>query len=132
VDEVKRRFHLKNVTLHGKKSHKDAVALIDKADALFVSSYHYDNQPMVIAEALSRYRPVIYCDEKLTEGVDTAGFLSVGPDPEAMAKAIVDFVEHPEVVRELSIKAKEASKIFLPEVYVESVVKVYRSVLKLH
>lgn len=128
LQKIKKQFKLKNVTYYGQKSHADTVKIIDNGDAFFMSSYHFDNQPMVIAEALSRYRPVIYCDERLAEGVDKAGYLSKNETPEAMAQAIVDMVENPKMVQELSKKAKEASKIFRPEAYVKSIEKIYKSV----
>jgi len=123
--EMKAKYGLKNVTYHGRTTPAAAVALMDQSDVVCTSSYHFDNQPMVIAEALSRFRPIFYCDERLTEGTSIAGYLTKNETSAAMAAGIIDLIEHPEKVVTLSQKARLASKIFAPQTFAKNVIKLY-------
>jgi glycosyltransferase involved in cell wall biosynthesis len=126
LKEMRRRYPLENVSYHGQISHSATVEAMDRADALFLSSYHFDNQPMVIAEALTRLRPVVYCDELLTEGVDIAGYLTKDETVASMTAAIVDLVTHPQKAVKLSMKAREAARLFESETYVETMTSLYK------
>ncbi|MHA6511912.1 glycosyltransferase [Tessaracoccus sp. Z1128] len=55
------------------------------ADALVLSSYRFDSQALVIAEAVSAGLPVMYCDDRLSVGVSPESALLTGPDVASMA-----------------------------------------------
>ncbi len=59
------------------------------ADALVLSSYRFDSQALVIAEAVSAGLPVMYCDDRLTVGVSPRTALLTGPDVPPWPRASV-------------------------------------------
>lgn len=105
----------------------EVVAHIDAARVLVLTSYHFDNQPVVVSEAVSRYRGVLYCDERIQEGVATAGYLAEGPDAESLAKAMRELLEQPAIAEQLSRKARRAARDFSGPTYAASLEKVASS-----
>lgn len=113
---------------HGYLLHNQVIAYIDSADALTLTSYHFDNQPMVIAEAMSRWRPVLYCDERLTEGVDAAGYFIPSPDAITWADHLSQLAENAQPLVVLSKRAKTVT-IFRPETYLARITEIYNEAI---
>jgi len=131
LDAMKKQAkNLPDVKFHGKLAHAKAVQQIDKSHIVALVSYHFDNQPMVIAEATSRYRPVLLCDERLTEGTSGASILTKNETPQAIAEVIVQIVENPNLLTELSKGAQKSSQMFSHKAFTESMNKIYKSLLK--
>ncbi|HYG84025.1 MAG TPA: glycosyltransferase family 4 protein [Verrucomicrobiae bacterium] len=128
LDDMKQRATMQGVTFHGKKTHTDTVALIDTADITVLSSYHFDNQPMTVVESITRFRPVLYCDELLSDEIGKAGYRSDGPSPEAMAKAIVALAEDRRKVVELSRHAQKQAQLFSREHFAQKMSQIYGSI----
>ncbi|WP_165064194.1 glycosyltransferase family 4 protein [Marisediminicola senii] len=105
--------------VQGSLPHDAVLDLMDAASVVVLSSVGFDNQPMTIAEAVSRERAILYCDPKLREGLLHAGYLADNPDVSGLADAIVDLVERPEKLRELSAGAALDGEQFSGERYVE-------------
>ncbi|CAN5351561.1 glycosyltransferase family 4 protein [soil metagenome] len=116
-----------SVTVHGGLEHDAVIDLMDAATAVALTSDGFDNQPMTIAEASSRYRGVLYCDPKLREGLAHSGYLASGPDAPALADALVHLVTHPAALLELSAGARTDSTTFSGAAYVERILAVYAS-----
>lgn len=114
-----------SIRVHGSMDHPGVVELMDAASLVVLSSYGFDNQPMTIAEAASRYRGVLYCDPNLKEGLTHSGHLTNGPDADAMAHAIVELVADPARLVELSRGAVEDSATFSAAAFVERIERVY-------
>jgi glycosyltransferase involved in cell wall biosynthesis len=110
---------------HGVLDHHAVIDLMDAASLVVLTSHGFDNQPMTIAEAISRRRGVLYCDPKLGEGLASAGFLAATPDAAGLADAIVALVEDPARLRALSAGAVEDAATFSAAAYVERIVEVY-------
>lgn len=73
----------------GRREPGDIPAIVGRSDIFILPSYRFDNQPMVILEALALGLPVIYCDDNLTEGLTPKNaILTATPGPESLAKAI--------------------------------------------
>jgi glycosyltransferase involved in cell wall biosynthesis len=125
---------LKNITaghpqvrVQGALSHDAVLDLMDRSSAVVLSSLGFDNQPMTIAEAVSRERGVLYCDPKLREGLEHAGFLSETPDVTGLADALVTLVSDPTLLTGLSRGAAIDRTAFAPDAYVNRVVAIYES-----
>lgn len=116
-----------NVTVHGGLDHDAVIDLMDAAAAVALTSDGFDNQPMTIAEASSRYRGVLYCDPKLREGLGSSGYLASGPDAAALADAIVDLVANPDKLLALSAGARTDSATFAGPAYVDRILVAYGS-----
>ena len=111
--------------IQGSLPHDTVLDLMDDSSAVVLSSLGFDNQPMTIAEAVSRERGVLYCDPKLREGLLNSGFLSETPDVAGLADAIVALVADPSLLPGLSRGAAIDRAMFAPANYVERVVRVY-------
>ena len=117
--------------VHGSLGHDRVLELMDAAALVALTSNGFDNQPMTIAEAVTRYRGVLFCDPKLREGLGDSGFLSATPDALALADAIVDLVTTPGRLEALSLGAERDSRVFSAAGYVDAMLAVYRQAASL-
>jgi Glycosyltransferase len=129
LETMKQKFQLDTVTFYGKQPHEKIVSYIDKSDIVALSSYHFDNQPMTIAEGITRFRPIFYCDERLSKEIQSAGYMSKNESINSMAEAIVKLVENPQIIYKLSVSAKESSQIFNSATYSKTVEQIYSKLL---
>lgn len=113
--------------VHGVMCHADVLRLMDESSITVLSSYGFDNQPMTIAEAVSRGRGVLYCDPRLREGLGNAGLLTESPSAKSFADAIVALVSEPSTFERLAQGADKDAKIFDPHTFVTLVEALYRS-----
>lgn len=113
------------IRVHGNLEHDAVLDLIDAASMVALTSHGFDNQPMTIAESVSRYRGVLFCDPKLREGLGESGFLSRTPDAAGLAAAIVELVATPGLLQKLSRGAKVDAATFSAATYVKRVTAVY-------
>lgn len=111
--------------VHGSLPHAEVLDLMDAASAVVLSSLGFDNQPMTIAEAVSRERGVLYCDPKLREGLTRAGILSESPDAAGLSATIVSLVSDPAQLVALSKGAAADGHEFSAPTYIERVLVVY-------
>lgn len=117
-----------SITVHGGLEHSAVIDLMDASSAVALTSHGFDNQPMTIAEASSRYRGIVYCDPKLREGLTHSGYLTDGPDAASIATAIVSLVTTPAALLELSAGARTDSATFSGPAYVERILAAYATV----
>ncbi len=115
------------IRIQGALPHDEVLAMMDNSSAIAITSLGFDNQPMTIAEAVSRERGVLYCDPKLSEGLANSGFLSATPDDEGLADALVTLVSEPSLLVGLSKGAAIDRELFSPSRYVDRILEVYRS-----
>jgi 1,2-diacylglycerol 3-alpha-glucosyltransferase len=62
--------------------------LMRESDVFCLASYDFDNQPMVVLEALEAGLPIIYCDHKLSDGLRPQNSLLTGRLPDDFAVAL--------------------------------------------
>lgn len=115
------------IRIQGSLPHDAVLDLMDSSSVVVLTSIGFDNQPMTIAEAVSRERGILYCDPKLREGLVHAGFLSETPEPSGIADAIVDLVRTEGLLQELSRGAARDGAQFSPDTYVERLDGIIRS-----
>lgn len=113
------------IRVHGSVGHDEVLDLIDASSMVALTSFGFDNQPMTIAESVSRYRGVLFCDPKLREGLGESGFLADSPDVAGLAKALVHLVTMPGLLADLSKGAKKDAKTFSAATYVERITAAY-------
>lgn len=114
------------IRVHGSLPHEKVLSLMDSSAAVVLTSLGFDNQPMTIAEAVSRERGVLYCDPKLKEGLGRSGCLSSTPDAAGLADALVALSADPSLLLGLSRGAAEDRELFAPASYVASITAAYR------
>ena len=113
------------IRVHGNLGHEAVLQLIDDSSLVVLTSYGFDNQPMTIAESVSRYRGVLFCDPKLREGLGSSGYLSTDPSAEALAEALVTLSTEKGALQELSRGAKQDAVIFSATTYVTRIMAAY-------
>lgn len=102
--------------------------ILKQADIFTLASYHFDNQPMSILEATASALPIVYCDEKLTEGFSPDNsLLTDGIDGEAFAKAFDRLLDDKPLRAKMSLASLEVSKKFDRTVLAKQLVKLYSS-----
>ena len=111
--------------VHGAVPHERLIELLDDSSALVLSSLGFDNQPMTVAEAVTRHRGVLYCDATLSEGLTSAGYLTPTTDEAGFADALVQLVEHPEELLRLAAGAEKEAAEFSGARYVQRILPVY-------
>lgn len=129
MSELRRDFTHPDTNFLGQSSRDTVINCMDKSHAIAVSSYHFDNQPMVIAEAITRWRPVIYCDERLTEGTSFAGYFIPSPTAEEWANHLEGLVNNKSELFALSKKAKENDNYFSPKLFASNLAGIYQELV---
>lgn len=119
------------LTVTGSVDKDTAIDHINKSSLLVMTSLGFDNQPMVIAEAIMHRRGVIVCDPKLTEGTEHgAGVITPTPDAQGLATALETYIKTPRAINTLSDNAEKTQTLFLPATGAKNILAVYDSVLK--
>ena len=118
------------IRVHGSLGHDAVLDLIDASSMVALTSYGFDNQPMTIAESVSRFRGVLFCDPKLREGLGDSGYLAASPDERGLADALVDLVT-PGTLQKLSQGAVKDAVTFSAATYVERITAVYTRAMEL-
>ncbi|MDM4761944.1 glycosyltransferase [Galbitalea sp. SE-J8] len=113
------------VVVHGALPHARVIELIDRGALVVLTSVGFDNQPMTIAEAVSRHRGVLYCDERLAEGLAHGGVLAAGAGAAALGEAIVGLVGDPARLRAIGEAAAADAAEFSGARFVERITAVY-------
>lgn len=75
------------VTFTGAASAAEVRRVLRHGDVFTLASYRFDNQPMVILEALAAGLPIVYCDDRLVEGLTAQNaVLTDGPSAACFAE----------------------------------------------
>ncbi len=78
-------------------------AMLKQASIFTLPSYRFDNQPMVFLEAIASGLPVVYCDDKLTEGLTPANaHLTEGIEAKDFAAAFNELLSDPKRLASMS------------------------------
>lgn len=103
------RIHLK-----GKVSQMEILDAMQQHDVLLYPSFGFDNQPMVLLEAVVAGIPVVYCDPDLAECMPVGGALmaSDGMTVEALSGALTQLLNSPQQRKEM----REAMYDYRPKV----------------
>ena len=78
------------IRLKGRVSQVEILEAMQGHDVLLYPSFGFDNQPMVLLEAVAAATPIVYCDPDLTECMPSAGGLLTddGVTVEALSRAL--------------------------------------------
>ena len=99
------------VVWHGKMLPDDVGAFMRSCHAIVMTSYNFDNQPMVILEALSNARPLILSDPKLTREFEGADVPTTNENADGLADAFVAVAKNPQLLERARERAIELSKL---------------------
>lgn len=91
------------VHLRGSVPQHEVLDAMAKHHVFVSSSYDFDNQPMVILEALATGLPIVVSDPDLTEGLPTGGFLVAdSPSPQELGAVLARLAGSDSKVSEMS------------------------------
>lgn len=121
------------VIFTGMQSSDVVAALLKQADVFSLASYHFDNQPMTFLEAASSGLPIVYCDERMTEGLTKKNaILTDGIEGEDFAKVFNDLFANPDKLEQLSRGSLRVARQFDSVTMAKKVVALYESLIASH
>ena len=101
------------VIFAGPRSPEEVAAILCQADMFALASYRFDNQPMVLLEALASGLPIVYCDDQLTEGLTRENAkLTHGIEGENFAQAFDELLADPTTMKAMSAASRKVAKEF--------------------
>lgn len=113
VEQANRLGVEDKVVFMGRQSPEVVAALLKQADVFALASYRFDNQPMVILEAIASGLPVVYCDDNLKEGLsDSNAWLTSGIEGTHFAAAFNELLEDSTRLKKMSIASRSLSEDF--------------------
>ncbi|MFF0911898.1 glycosyltransferase family 4 protein [Microbacterium enclense] len=113
-----------DILVTGRLSRDEVRARVRRAHLVALTSLGFDNQPVVVVEAFTEARSVVYVDADLREGLSEGGIL-VPSDVPGMAEALVRLVRQPSDIVDASRRAHRAAAVFSPAHHVELLRRVY-------
>lgn len=94
------------VDVRGSVPQHEVLSAMQDAHVLVSSSWDFDNQPMVLLEAVAAGLPVILADPDLAEALPPDGYLvAASPDAEGLSAALTALAGAPEHVARMSAAA---------------------------
>jgi glycosyltransferase involved in cell wall biosynthesis len=91
------------VVFAGYQTPSMVAAMMKQANIFALSSYRFDNQPMVILEAIASGLPVVYCDNRLKEGLTSNNsVLTKGRSGTAFAKTVDELLANEALMASMS------------------------------
>lgn len=96
---------------HGKVPPAEVGVIMEACHAVMMTSYNFDNQPMVILEALAQGRPVVLSDPKLAREFAGASVLADDHTAAGLARTLVRLVQNQDALLEPARAAVELSRL---------------------
>lgn len=116
------------VLFAGRQPQNVVMQLLAKSDVFTLASYGFDNQPMVILEAAAVGLPILYCDPKLTEGVEsTNAIMAKNPEVDGFISAIELIVAEPKKLIEMGEASKKIAQDYSAKRQAERLIALYES-----
>ena len=116
--------------LRGAVPQAEVLEAMRHAHVLVSSSWDFDNQPMVILEAIATGLPVIVTDPDLAEGLPTGGrIVTSTPDAEGLADALRSLRDDPETLTVMSAAAVAHRPAVAQTTHRDALIAVYRAAL---
>ncbi len=117
----------KRVIFTGIQTPDTIAAIMKQADLFVLPSYRFDNQPMVILEAIASGLPVVYCDDNLREGLTKHNaLLTEDTEADAFASAFDELLADPARMKRMSAASVKQSAKFERSVLTKKLVKLYQ------
>jgi glycosyltransferase involved in cell wall biosynthesis len=129
VELVENRNASNRVHFLGSLPNDQTRQLIADSDILVLASHGFDNQPMVILEALMAGKGVLYCDEQLRDGLDRSNSLLVPHSIAGLREGLRILSSNPELVAKLAKGSQKLAKEYDYIRIAKRVEEVYKKLL---
>lgn len=116
------------VRFMGSLSNAAVRKLMRECDVLAIASYNFDNQPMVILEAIDAGLPVVYCDPSLREGLSAENSVLAENSEAGLARALTSIKDEDKRQRMAKASRQIAADYAMPKV-AERILAIYRQSL---
>jgi 1,2-diacylglycerol 3-alpha-glucosyltransferase len=127
-DQAKQLNVVDRIIFTGHQPADKVAAIMKQADLFVQSSYRFDNQPMVILEAIASGMPMVYCDNKLTEGLTRENaYLTHGRSGRAFAKAFDELLPDGKRLMAMSRASRKVSRAFDVMRLAEKMIDIYKN-----
>lgn len=101
------------VTFTGNQPREEVAAILQQSELFTIASYRFDNQPMVILEAIASGLPVVYGDDRLKEGLtQDNSLLTSNPDPDGFAAAFTELLNAPQRITAMGKASRDLAPQF--------------------
>ena len=118
------------VVFLGMCSSSQVAAILKQADLFTLPSYRFDNQPMVLLEAIASGLPVVYCDDQLTEGLTPKNaLLAEGIEAIDFAKAFDTLLSDDERRHAMALASRQVAKQFDRNRLAKRLVDIYQGLI---
>ena len=119
-----------NIKLLGQIHSLEEIARqLKRSDVFVLSSYHFDNQPMVILEALAAGLPILYCDDQLDVGIDETNSLMTSPSADAISEGMKKLANDKELQEKLSRGSAKKCPELSSRIMAEKYLQLYKDVI---
>ncbi|SJN23478.1 Glycosyltransferase [Microbacterium esteraromaticum] len=116
--------------VHGSVPQAEVLAGMRDAHVLVSTSWDFDNQPMVLLEAIASGLPVIVADPDLAEALPPGGHLvTSAPDAEGLAAALIRLRDYPALVRTMSAAVTAHRPRIAQNTHLDALIAVYQRAL---
>lgn len=106
-------------------------AILKQADIFTLPSYRFDNQPMVLLEAIASGLPVVYCDDNLTEGLTPKNaLLTEGIEADDFTRAFDDLLGDDAKRNSMAKASLIVARQFDRDVLVKRMLKGYEAMIE--
>lgn len=121
------RIHLK-----GKVTQREILEAMQRHDVLLYPSFGFDNQPMVLLEAVAAGAPIVYCDPDLAECMPSAGGLITndGTTVEALTSALKQLLANPKQRTKMRQAMYEHRSKIVQSYHSKKMIALYKRVIK--
>ncbi len=129
VQRFIKQHHLQDVVqVHGSVPQEQVLTAMRDNHVFVSTSFDFDNQPMVLLEAIASATPVIVCDPDLAEIFpETGGMVTATPAPSDLAAAITSLHQSPQRIAEMSAAMLAEQNRVTQEQFTQKLLSIYTS-----
>lgn len=114
------------VTMHGSVPQEEVLAAMRQHHVFVSSSYDFDNQPMVLLEAMASLLPAVVSDPDLLEMFpEGSAITAFGPDATGLAATLDGLSADPSHIEQMSKSLIQASAAVSQDTHVNALLDVY-------